>query len=78
MRFDIDIHAITTRELIACESSLSGTVEVVSRFMLTDDGTPIPQAEAKEMLLDMPLDDQLEVQSQFLDSILPKVKGKRS
>lgn len=79
MLFRIDTGKISTREMVNAESTLSGTVRLMAKFMI-DEGTdqPIPEEKALELLLDLPFEEQLEVQDQFRSEFLPKVKRRRS
>lgn len=79
MKFKINIHDIKAKELIAAEGSLSKTFSIMQRFMVDEAGNLIPEDKAAEILGDLPLDEMIEVQEEFVNSILPNLrKGARS
>lgn len=78
MKFKVETGQIKTRELIECETSLIGTINLMSRFMVDEAGNPIPEKEARESLLDLDIDEQMKVQEQFVAGIIPNLKGRRS
>lgn len=78
MKFKIPTDAIKNRDLVECEDSLKQSLQLMSRFMVDDDGNPIPQDEAFEQLLDLTMEEQANVSASFTNSIIPNMKGRRS
>ena len=78
MKFKIDLEQIKTRELIDIETSLKAATVLMSRFMVKENGEPVPQPEAYEMILDMNVDELTETQEAFTAAILPNLKSRRS
>lgn len=78
MKFKIPTDAIRNRDLVECEDSLKSSLQLMSRFMVDDDGIAIPQDEAYEQLLDLTIEEQARVSETFTKSIIPNLKGRRS
>ncbi len=78
MKFKIPTDTIKNRDLVECEDSLKSSLQLMSRFMVDETGTPIPEDEAYEQLLDLTLEEQANVSEAFTKSIIPNMKGRRS
>ena len=78
MKFKIDVDQIKTRDLVESETSLKLALRLMSRFVVTETGEPVPEDEAYEQLLDLNIREQQSVSEQFTSAIIPNLKGRRS
>jgi len=78
MKFKVDTGQIKTRDLLACENSLTGTIDMMSRFMVNELGEYISENDAREMLLDLDIEEQIRVQEEFVNNLIPNLKRRRS
>lgn len=78
MKFKVDIEKIKTREIVEAEESLKKALQLMSRFMVNEEGNPVPEDEAYEILLDLNIVEQQNTADSFAGSILPSLKGRRS
>lgn len=61
---------ITLREMLAAQNGdLNASVDILSRFLSTDDGAPIAKEAGKEMLLDLTLIELEGIVKTFYTSI---------
>ena len=77
MNFNIITKQIKTREVLEAQEDLGAAINMMSRFMVDDAGEPIPQEQAREILLDLDLDEQAEVQEDFLAAFTRQAKKRR-
>ncbi len=78
MKFKVDIEKIKTREIVEAEESLKKALQLMSRFMVDEEGNPVPEDEAYEILLDLNIVEQQNTADSFAGSILPSLKERRS
>lgn len=78
MKFKVPTDSIKTRELVESEDSLKKALNLMSRFMVDEAGSSIPQDEAYEQLLDLTLEEQSRTSEAFTNAIIPNLKGRRS
>ena len=72
--FSIDRTKITVRELANSQNEGMASVDLMSKFLVVDNGEKIPLEQAKEIFLDLNLVELAEVQSQFMEAFLPNPK----
>ncbi len=71
MNFNIKTNRIKARELIAAQSNMEDAIALMSRFVVDGQGNEIPEADAKEQLLDLDIDNLIEVETVFMNAFSP-------
>jgi hypothetical protein len=77
MKFNILTKEIKVRELLELEDApkISTVVNLMARFMVDDtNGQRVPEAVAKQELLDLNTEEFQEVQTAFMESFTPNQK----
>lgn len=66
MNFTVNAKAIKTRELIEAQTNMEALVDIMARFVVDDSGAPIPQEQARELILDTDVEELIQAQEDFL------------
>ena len=69
IRFQYQPHKVKTREILGVEGNLGAMIGLMAKFMVDEQGQPIEEGAAKEILLDLDLEDVVQAQNDFLPII---------
>ena len=69
MNIHIKGEKVKYRELKAAEKNLDASIELISRFLVDDEGKPIPQEEAMLQLEELNLIELRQAQTDFLTAL---------
>jgi hypothetical protein len=77
MKFKVERNQLHAIETIEAQTDAMKSINLMSRFSTTDEGDPIPEEEAKNILLRvMNLEELDAAMDDFMKAITPKANGR--